>query len=263
MDPWTGNGAIPKEDMRVPLERISDLERLDPIVWRARQEGLSALTFVVPDREAGPWLPAVLAGARRHRASGTPRILVALECRVVNAAGRLSVAPPPGVDRLYVTLDALPDGSSSRTPMELREALEEGRTSAAEIVSRTMEVLCATVRRNPGVVLTRPFALLTAAGIPEDWVGSEALKALAEEAAAAGAAVEVDEWERTPRAGAVEVFAEAGVPLLWGTGTRDTEGVGVYDYVRRLVSRVPGLAEALESRADGSAGDYGFRVAPA
>lgn len=251
MDPWTGNGAllkaaVPREDMRVPLEHTSDLARLDAVVWRAREEGLGAVTFVVPDREAGPWLPAVLAGVRRSRSARPPRILVSVEARVVGADGRLSLAsPPPGTDRLYVTLQALPDGDSSRSPMELREEFEEGRTSALDIVSRTIEVLRAAVRINPGVVLSRPFALLAATGIPEDWVGQSALEALADDAAASGAALQVDEWERTPRADAVEAFARAGVPLLWGTGTRDAAGVGVYDYVRRLVSRVPGLAESL------------------
>lgn len=260
MDPWTGNAALPKtavprEDMRVPLERTSDLARLDATIWRAREEGLAAVTFVIPDREAGPWLPAVLAGARRSRSARPPRILVSVEARVVGADGRLSLeAPPPGTDRLYVTLRALPDGGASRTPMELREEFEEGRTSALDIVRRTVDVLRAAVRSNPGVVLSRPFALLAAVGIPEDWVGRSALEALAEDAAGSGAALQVDEWERTPRADAVEAFARAGVPLLWGTGTRDAEGVGVYDYVRRLVSRVPGLMESTAAQRDEAMG---------
>lgn len=264
MGPWNGIEAIPKEDMRVPLECASDLERLDVIVWRAREEGLSALTFVVPDREAGSWLPFVLAAVRRHRSGRPPRLLVAVEARVVGADGRLSLAaPPPGIDRLYATLDTLPGEGSCRTALELREAFEEGRTSALEIVSRTLDVLRATVRRNPGVVLSRPFALLAAVGIPEDWVGTSALQAFADDAAAAGASLQVDEWERTPRAGAVEVFAEAGVPLLWGTGTRDTEGVGVYDYVRRLMARVPGLVERLDGRRDRPAGHSRISATPA
>lgn len=246
MQARTRKAPTPNEDMRVPLECTADLERMDAIVWKAREAGLSAVTFVVPDRVSGPWLPAVLAGARRHRSGRAPRILVALEARVVGADGRLSLpAPPPGVNRLYVTLDGLPGDGSGRTPMELREAFEEGRTSAIEIVGRTVEVLRATVRRNPGVVLSRPFALLAAVGIPEDWVGPTALEDLARDARNSGAYLQVDEWERTPRADAVRAFVKAGVPLLWGTGTRDAEGVGVYDYVRRLIRRVPGLAQTL------------------
>lgn len=249
MEGRTSAGVVPREDMRVPLERTSDLDRIDIVVWRAREAGLSTLTLVVPDRAPRPWLPAVLNAARRHRSGRAPRVLVAVEARVTSADGRLSLAAlPPGVDRLYATLDRLPNGISSRTPLELREAFEEGESSAPDIVRRTVEVLRATVRRNPGVVLSRPFALLAAAGIPEDWMAETALEALAWDAVAAGASLQIDEWERTPRAGAVSVFAEAGVELLCGTGTRDTEGVGVYDYICRLMERVPAFAQRVAAR---------------
>ncbi|HZD05486.1 MAG TPA: hypothetical protein VE173_11220 [Longimicrobiales bacterium] len=257
MEGWISAGNDPGEDMRVPLERTADLERLDMVAWRAREAGLAALTFVVPDRAPEPWLPAVLAAARRHR-SGPLRILVGVEARVTSGKGHLSLPGcPPGIDRLYATLDRLPNAVSSHTALELREAFEDGRTSAHEIVARTLEVLRATVRRNPRVVLSRPFALLSAAGIPEDRVDESALEDLAWDVVAAGASIQVDEWERTPRAGAVSVFAAAGVELLCGTGTRDTEGVGVYDYVCRLMQRVPAFAEGVNARC---AAQNGFRI---
>jgi hypothetical protein len=254
MEYWPSPEAVPREDMRIPLERPSDVERIDLIVWRAREAGLSVLTLVVPDRAPASSITAAVAGARRHRSGRAPRVLVALEARVVGEDGRLSLAAlPPGVDRLYATVDRLPNGGSSRTPLELREAFEEGRTSALEIVQKTIDALRAAVRRNPGVVLSRPFALLTAAGIPEDWVGDTALEGLVWDAVAGRASLQVDEWERTPRAGVVEVFAGAGVPVLFGTGTRDTAGVGTYDYVRRLLRHVPGLALQVAARSSAPA----------
>lgn len=249
MEAWTGAGAAPGEDMRVPLERAADLERLDMVVWRAREAALSTLTLVVPDRAPASWLSTALTAARRHQSGRAPHVLVAVEARVTGSDGRLSLAgPPPGTDHLYATLDRLPNGVASHSALELREAFEDGDTSAPEIVARTVEVLRATVRRNPGVVLSRPFAFLSAAGIPEDWLDESALEDLAWDVVAAGASIQVDEWERTPRAGAVAVFADAGVKLVCGTGTRDTEGVGVYDYVRRLMQRVPAFAEGVAAR---------------
>ena len=253
---WTRPGATPLEDMRIPLSTRTDIERIEACVSRAREMGLRIMTFVVPDTAPTPWLPAVVAAVRRARAADAPEIRIALEGRIVSDEGHISVAAlPPGVDALYITLDTLPMGMVCVSALELREAFEEGRTSAMSIVRRAVEVLQAAMRRNPGIVLSRPFALLSAVGIPEEWVSAEAMLTLAREASRTGASLQIDEWERSPRAGTADAFVNAGVPVLFGSGARTADDVGVYEYIGSLVRRVPGLAEDLLGRQRGAAFD--------
>jgi hypothetical protein len=264
MPRWPHGGQTPLEDMRIPLTSPMDLERLESFVDRARKLGLATITFVVLDEAPAPWLPAVLAAVRKAGKGRLPDVQVAIEGRIVSDEGHISVpALPHGVDKLYITLDRLPLGMLCVSPMELREAFEEGRTSAMSIVRRTVEVLRAAMRRNPGIVLTRPFALLSAVGIPEEWVSPEALRVLANDALTHGVSLQVDEWERSPRTMATEVFASAGVPLLFGTGARDAEDVGLYDYIGRMVCRIPALAEDLVLRDHPAAFTQGVSISRA
>jgi hypothetical protein len=229
----------PLEDRRIPMPDDVGVGYMDAAVWQARRLGLSDVVFVVRDAAPGPWLPAVLAEARRLRGLGRPRIGVALEVRVTGEDGRLSLAgTPPGVDGLYLTLDALPLDGCAGTPLELREAIGEGRVSAAEIVARSMQLLERALERHRGLVLTRPFALLRHTGIPEAWIGAGPLERLASVAAASGASLQVDEATRSPGLKVALAFARAGVPVVAGSGAADVHEVGAFEYLTGVARRL-------------------------
>jgi hypothetical protein len=232
----------PSEDMCVPMTEPGDIARMESHVALARKRGLERLTFVIEGQGAA-WIASAVREVARFRRQGLPFVELGAKTQIVDEEGRLDFDPRgEGVDRLYVSMDRLPLNGECLSALALREALEEGRLSALEILRQTGDVLLKAIDRNPGVILSDPLAILRATGIPDEWLGDDTLSALALRTRDASSSLLVDEWQRAPRVRAVRAFAEAGATIVFGSGARDSIGIGVYDYVRRVLGEVPSAA---------------------
>lgn len=225
------------EDLHVPVRVDSNWAHLRASLrWSGRAD-FRGLGIVAKAGPADCWVQDFVAAVRSEAVAIPGPVLVGLEVEVADSVGNLALpSAVEGVDYLLVSDQVIPTPLGILGPLELREE-QEGATSVMEVLQTIPTVLIGVMRRHPGIVLARPFSILSRIGIPESWLSRQAVEALASCATASGCAVELNERWRASLPAALDVSLREGVSIVCGCEAQHASGVGRYDYARHVLTR--------------------------
>ncbi|GAA1599036.1 hydrolase [Actinoplanes couchii] len=208
------------------------------VVSAADRAGLRALTFA---DQAGPdtaWLPAYADAVRRARHRTEMTLRVAAEVEVIRADGWLALpADLAPLDALSVAVSALPAGGELLSPRDVRDRLDAGLLTPAQVAELLVEATIKGLERASRYApaqLARPLALLGQAGVDDAVVTPELIAELAAACRITGSLVEVSEAWRSPSPRVVEMLLDAAVTVVPASDARYAAEVGRWHYLRRV-----------------------------
>ena len=130
-----------------------------------------------------------------------------------------------------------PGDSGPVPPQDMRDALERGQCSAADVIGGLIEATLAALEQVAQPQLAHLFSLLPKMGLDQAGVPVPALDHLAQGCLRAGARVEVNEKWACPSPRTIRVLAAAGVPLVASTDSHDCATVGCYQRLPDILER--------------------------
>ena len=205
-------------------------------VRAARDRGLRVLCLADHVRQGSPWVPEFVAAVRELRPAPGIEVLAGVEAKILNVAGELDLPPSlHGVDRVLIADHQYPGDHGPVPPQDMRDALERGQCSAADVIGGLIEATLAALEQVALPQLAHLFSVLPKMGLDEAGVPVPALGHLAQGCLRAGARVEVNEKWACPSPRTIRVLAAAGVPLVASTDSHDCATVGRYQRVRGIL----------------------------
>lgn len=218
-------------------ENVAEAERLD----------LTEVTFADHVRSDSKWLPDYVAAVRRCGEQTSVVLRCAVEAKILDIYGRLDLPRElVGVDAVYVVGHQAPSPDGPLNPRSTRERIEAGELDPQVILYWMVAGTAAALHRHECVVIGHLFSVLPMLGLSEGDVPPELVDSLAIAAVESNARILVDERRRCPAPRTLRPFLRHGVPVLLGTGSRNRETIGRYDYCAGVVH---GLSEPDLTRA--------------
>lgn len=239
----------PFEDMHVHSTFSDGAAEFDENVERAMGLGLRRLTCVDHVRRDTDWLPEFARAAAAWRGDSRLEVLCGIEAKILTLDGDLDMPDDiSGADRVYVADHQMPGLSGPIHPRDVRSALDLGETDEIEVISDLVRATGNDIRRQPDSVIAHLFSILPKVGLDEARVPLGFIEDLAEEAAAAGARIEIDERWSCPSPRTVAPFVRRGVEVLASTDSHSIETLGQFRFVRAAFGEL-GLGGAAEVNA--------------
>ena len=219
------------EDFQVHVRFPEDRHLLRDVVTCAGRVGLSRLGLVQTVTSDSKNVLEFADAVAALRRLGRPELLVGVEASFADGDGRLDLPEElDGVDLIFCADHRLPTRFGLVTPVEVRELLESGQTTALEILRDCLDATMAVIKGYPGVILAHPFCFLHRVGFPAHWIPKTGLRALAKAMLENGSAVELNERWRCPRPPVLRIFSQEGVPIVFSSDAAHPEGTGRYQY---------------------------------
>lgn len=186
------------------------------------------------------WLPAYTAAVRAVAATAPLPVRCGVEAKILDTAGRIDL--PPGLDGVEYVLLAdhrVPLPSGPADPALVRAEIAAGTLTAAAVVGFLVEATVRALAAAPRPAgLAHLFSVLPKAGLSEEDVPADAVRALAAACRAAGAWVELNEKWRCPSPPVVRLLHGEGVTLVAGSDAHRPDAVGRWSYARELAAEL-------------------------
>lgn len=234
-------------DMHVYSTYSDGQNTIEEIVGEAERIGLTELVFADHVRSDSRWIPDYVAAVERCREQTSVVLHCAVEAKILDIYGHLDLPRKLiGVEALYVVSHQAPSPDGPMNPRSTRERIEAGKLDPQVILSWMVNGTAATLHRHEHVVIAHLFSALPSLGLGEGDVPPEMVDSLVIAAAETDAQILVDERRRCPTLRTLRPFLQHGVPVLLGTGSKDRETIGRYDFCADAVHglREPDLARA-------------------
>jgi putative hydrolase len=218
-------------DMHVYSTFSDGQNTIDESVAEAERIGLTELVFADHVRSDSKWVPDYVAAVSKCRKQ-TPVVLsCAVEAKILDIYGRLDLPRElKGVEAIYAVSHQAPSPDGPMNPRSTRERIEAGDLDPQMILSWMVAGTVAALHCHQHVVIAHLFSALPALGLSEGDVPAEMVDSLVIAAADSNARILVDERWRCPTLRTLRPFLRRGVPVLMGTGSRDREMIGRFDY---------------------------------
>lgn len=222
----------PPEDMHVHSTFSDGKHTVAQNLAQAEQLGLRRFACVDHVRIDSTYVPDFVAEVHRQRPGRGMDVFVGVEAKILNGSGLLDLPSDlRGVDLLYAADHQFPLGERCYKPREIRQRLEEGSLTAAQVFTALIAATEGVLHRYPRVVLAHLFSIIPKVGLREDDIPDSSIAALAWAAKCTSAAIEIDERWRCPSARTIQLFFQAGVPIFSSTDSHTKETIGIYSYV--------------------------------
>jgi putative hydrolase len=208
----------------------------------ADERGLTELTCVDRVRHDTPWVTDFARDVACFADHPRVRVRAAVEGRLLDLGGRLDLPERLPVELVYVADHHVPMAAGPVPPREIRELLSEGEVSRLAVIAGLLEATARSVERPERVVIAHLFRILPKLGLSEDDVPPWLLDRFAVRLARAGAIVEINERWRCPSLRTIQALRRRGVPLCLGSGSREPETLGRYDYGQRVLAALSALS---------------------
>lgn len=233
------------QDMHVRSTFSGGANTIEENVAEAERIGLSEIACVEQVRGDTRWVPAYVAAVRASR-KRTPIVLrCAVEAKILDTYGCLDLpAELDGIDTVYAASHQAPSPDGPMNPRSTRERIEAGELDPQMVLRWIVGGTVAAVRRREHLVIAHLFSVLPKLGIDERDVAPDLIDSLAIAAAESDAWVVIDERRGCPAVRTLRPFLRRGVPLLLGSGSRDSEAVGRYDYCAGVLRELQPLSLA-------------------
>ncbi len=235
------------QDMHVYSTFSDGRNTIEEIVAEAKRIGLTEVGFADHVRADSKWVPAYVAAIRKSREQTSIVLHCAVEAKILDIYGCLDLPREMmGVEAVYAVGHQAPSPDGPMNPRSTRERIEAGELDPQMILRWMVDGTAAALHRHEHVAIGHLFSALPALGLGEGDVPPELVESLAIAAAESGARIVVDERWGCPTAHTLRPFLRHGVPLLVGSGSKDRETVGRYDYCAGVVRKLhePELAKA-------------------
>jgi putative hydrolase len=227
-------------DMHVYSTYSDGQNTIEEIVAEAERIGLTELVFADHVRSDSGWVPDYVAAVSRCREKTSVVLHCAVEAKILDIYGHLDLPRRlTGVDAVYVVGHQAPSPDGPMNPRSTRERIEAGELNSQMILQWLIAGTAAALHHHEHVAIAHLFSALPSLGLVERDVAPELIDALATAAAESDAQIVVDERRRCPTARTLRPFSRRGVPLLTGTGSRNRETIGRYDYCAGVVGDLP------------------------
>lgn len=227
-------------DMHVYSTFSDGQNTVEESVAEAERIGLTELVFADHVRSDSRWLPAYVAAVSRCREQTSVVLHCAVEAKILDSYGHLDLPRKlDGVDAVYAVSHQAPSPDGPMNPRSTRERIEAGDLDPQMILSWMVAGTVAALHCHEHVVIAHLFSALPTLGLSEGDVPGEMVDSLAVAAAEADARILMDERLRCPTVRTLRPFLRRGVPVLLGTGSKNRETVGHYDYCSGLVHEMP------------------------
>jgi putative hydrolase len=228
------------QDMHVYTTFSDGQNTIEDNVAEAERIGLTEIVFADHVRADSKWVPAYVAAVEKCREKTSVVLRCAVEAKILDIFGRLDLPRElKGVDAVYVVGHQAPSPDGPMNPRSTRERIQAGRLDPQLILQWMVAGTAAAVHHHEQVVIAHLFSALPSLGLLERDVAPELIDSLAIAAAESNARIVVDERWRCPTARTLRPFSRRGVPLLIGTGSRNRETIGRYDYCAGVVRELP------------------------
>jgi putative hydrolase len=228
------------QDMHVYSTFSDGQNTIEDNVAEAERIGLTEIVFADHVRADSKWVPAYVAEVEKCRERTSVVLRCAVEAKILDIYGRLDLPRKlEGVDAVYVVGHQAPSPDGPMNPRSTRERIEAGELDPQVILHWMVAGTAAALHLHEYVVIGHLFSALPMLGLSEGDVPPELVDALAIAAVESNARILVDERRRCPAPRTLRPFLRHGVPLLLGTGSRNRETIGRYDYCAGVVHEMP------------------------
>ena len=228
------------QDMHIYTTFSDGQNTIEDYVAEAERIGLTEIAFADHVRADSKWVPDYVAAVERCREQTSVVLHCAVEAKILDIYGRLDLPRKlTGIDAVYVVSHQAPSPDGPMNPRSTRERIEAGNLDPQTILDWMVTGTAAALHRHEQVVIAHLFSALPSLGLTEGDVDPELIDSLASAAADSGARIVVDERWRCPTTRTLRPFSRRGVPLLAGTGSRNRETIGRYDYCAGVVHKLP------------------------
>lgn len=228
------------QDMHVYSTFSDGQNTIEENVAEAERIGLTELVFADHVRADSKWLPAYVATVSECRDQTSVDLRCAVEAKILDVYGHLDLPGKlMGVDAVYVVGHQAPSPDGPMNPRSTRERIEAGKLDPQVILHWMVSGTAAALHRHEHVVIAHLFSALPSLGLEERDVPPELVDSLAIAAAESDAQIVVDERRRCPTQRTLRPFLRHGVPVLLGTGSRNRETIGHYDYCAGVARELP------------------------
>lgn len=210
----------------------------------AAAAGLQRVRLTEHVRADTTWLPEFVAAvAAEPVPASAPGLLVltGVEAKIMDATGRLDLPPGPlGVDATVIADHRFPGPDGPWSPEELRRRLAAPSTAPdaltpAAALDLLVGALIGAMESTERGQLAHCFSILPKAGLSEDDLGDDHLRAWATTAARTGTLIEVNEKWACPGPRALRAALGAGAELVASTDAHAAADSGVYRRVPDLL----------------------------
>jgi putative hydrolase len=228
------------QDMHVYTTFSSGQNTIEDNVAEAERFGLTEIVFADHVRADSKWVPAYVAAVERCREQTSVVLHCAVEAKILDIYGRLDLPRKlTGVDAVYVVGHQAPSPDGPMNPRSTRERIQAGELNPQIILEWMVAGTAAALHHHEHVVIAHLFSALPSLGLLERDVAPELIDSLAIAAAESDARIVVDERRGCPTARTLRPFSQRGVPVLAGTGSRNRETVGRYDFCAGVLRELP------------------------
>ena len=227
-------------DMHVYSTFSDGQNTIEEIVAEAERTGLTELVFADHVRFDSRWVPDYVAAVSRCREQTSVVLHCAVEAKILDIYGHLDLPHKlEGVEAVYAVSHQAPSPDGPMNPRSTRERIEAGDLDPQMILSWMIAGTANAVHCHEHVVIAHLFSALPTLGLGEGDVPAEMVDSLVIAAAESNARILVDERWRCPTVRTLRPFLRHGVPVLLGTGSRNRETIGRYDYCAGIVQEMP------------------------
>jgi len=236
----------PTRDMHLYSTFSDGQNTIDENVAEAERLGLAEIVFANHVRSDSKWVPDYVAAVRECGEQTSTVLHCAVEAKILDSYGSLDLPRKlTGIEALYVVSHQAPSPDGPMNPRSTRERIEAGKLDPQVILSWMVNGTAAALRRHEHVVIAHLFSALPSLGLGEGDVPPELIDSLVVAAAESDAQILVDERRRCPTLRTIRPFLENGIPVLLGTGSKDRENIGRYDFCADVARglREPHLAK--------------------
>jgi putative hydrolase len=163
-----------------------------------------------------------------------------VEAKILDIYGRLDLPQElTGIEAVYAVSHQAPSPDGPMNPRSTRERLESGELDPQVILHWMVAGTAAALQYEKRVVIAHLFSALPTLGLSEGDVPDELVDSLVTAAVESDARILVDERWRCPTLRTLRPFLRHGVPVLLGTGSRNRETVGRYDFCAGIAHEMP------------------------
>jgi putative hydrolase len=191
-------------------------------------------------RAGTDWLPGYTAAVRAVAARAPLPVSCGVEAKILDTAGRIDLpADLTGVEYVLLADHRVPLPGGPADPADVRDAVAAGRLTAAAVIGFVVEATVRALAAAPRPAgLAHLFSVLPKAGLAEDDVPADAVRALAAACRSAAAWVELNEKWRCPSPRVARLLRAEDVVLCGGSDAHAPDAVGRWAYARELAAEL-------------------------
>ncbi len=221
----------PLSDMHVHSTFSDGKGTIEENIAAAEALGLAALGCVDHVRVSTDWVPEYVAAVARLRSETHVELRCGIEAKLLDTTGALDLPGGiEGVDAIYAADHQVPLEEGPTHPREVKERIESGDLSAAEVIDAILTSTARAIDRPERIVIAHFLSILPKIGLTEADVPLAGLERLADETRRTGQEIEISERWKCPSAATLRPFVARGVPILLSTDSHLSERIGRYEY---------------------------------